>query len=252
MEMLHLSSAKKAACGVLSAVGFHAAFIETMNFRRKREPEFRVGSADELLADNLKAGDVVMFRRTWYKYHIPVALMIKAQQTLFGCEFDHSGVIVMQLGVPYILETTPFRGIVCRPFEERVRNSSSAHIIVIPLVKKKELSVQQTNNLRQHAASLGTHNQHFSNSELYGFLRGVAEHTSRKLLNRAWSTGYYCPNVDLMVNAWRSMSLLVHPPTHHEYGAQLSLKDMHDRQLKFNFGCMSVALSENDVLIRSS
>lgn len=223
-----------------------------MNFRRKREPEFRAGSADELLADNLSAGDVVMFRRTWYKYHIPVALMIKVQQALYECEFDHSGVIVMLLGVPYILERTPFGGIVCRPFEERVRNSSSAHIVVIPLVKKNELSVQQTNNLRQHAAAMSTHNQSFSKSEVYGFVRGVVNYVSAEQLHVSLGTTYYCPNVELMVDAWGSMSLQVQPALHKQDVRKLSLKDIHERNVKLSSGDTSVVLSENDVLIRSS
>lgn len=230
----------------------HATAIETINFRRKREPEFRVGSADELLTDNLSAGDVVMFSRTWYKYHLPVALMIKAQKVLFDCEFDHAGIVVMQLGVPYILERTPFRGTVCRPFEDRVRNSSSAHIIVIPLAMQKELSVQQTLSLRKYAAELTTSAKSFNHSELYGFAKGMVAFLLNEVLGVSSVSEYFCPNVELMVHAWDSMNLQCHPSMAKENTEKLTLKDIHERQIMLSSAGSLIQLTENDVLIRSS
>lgn len=247
-----LSNRRKLACCLVAGVVLHGATIETANFYRKREPEFRLGSADELLTDNLRAGDVVMFSRTWYKYHLPVAIMIKLQHAIFDCEFDHSGVIVMQLGVPYILERTPFRGTICRPFEERVRNSQSAHIIVLPLDKNNALSMQQTQNLRKYATTLSASEGSLTKGELFGNTRGLVTYMAGNVFQASSMSRYYCPNVELLMNAWGSMNLECRPSQHTKHKHMLTLKDIHERQVIISSGSSQMKLSENDVLIRSS
>ena len=72
---------------------------------------FVLGSADDIVRDNLHTGDIILFHRRWYNYHIPIALGIKLYQSINDCDYDHAGIIVQdQYGVPYVYENTPFQG----------------------------------------------------------------------------------------------------------------------------------------------
>ena len=81
---------------------------------------FLVGAIDDQIQDNLETGDIILFRRQWYKYHLPTALMIKVLQHFNG-EYDHSGIIIQNdKGEVNILENTPFSGCKLRRFDKRI------------------------------------------------------------------------------------------------------------------------------------
>jgi hypothetical protein len=254
--MNRLSTGGKIKLGLAGAIAAHAAAIELFKWQRKVEPEFKLGSADELLADNLSSGDIVLFNRRFYRYHLPTALMIKAQQMLYETEFDHGGVIVMKSGVPYLLEKTPFWGVKCRPFEDRVRNSAAAHIIVIPVEKKVAITERQKKTLQAFVQREVSERPDIAYGELVGFLSCAFNFVMDKLFSSKTPTGYYCTNAELILRAWGALSYSTHADGEEDGDARaVTLKAFHDRSVGFDAGTSGggkAKLADNDVLIRSS
>lgn len=221
----------KYTVGFLATVAVHAAVIET----RKRfvgiEPEFRQGSADDMVADSLRSGDVVLFSRKWYNYHLPTALLVKAQEAFYGGEYDHSGIIVMKAGTPYVLETTPIRGLQCRRFEERIRHSASSHIVVLTLNKSKSLSVQQDQQLLLFADQECATKASFVHSEIAGFAGGLCDYILKEVLKAKEPSGIYCPNVNLLERSFKSMDLGLRPKSSDVSLLKASIKDLHERKI---------------------
>lgn len=153
--MQSLRRYKFSALGVFALSSLHPILIETNNAFRRSEPQFLQGSADDLVLNNLKTGDLVLFSRRPYLYHLPVALMIAAYKRYTGCDYDHAGVVVEdEYGVPHVVEVTPFRrGLQCRPFEARVRWSESDHILVIPLALDQQWSKEERKRVWQAVSS---------------------------------------------------------------------------------------------------
>ncbi len=102
-------------------------------------PEFSAGSADDMLKEKLRAGDVIVFSRRWYNYHAPQALAIKLYQLLHDTPYDHIGVIVTdKFGEPYLFEQTFFRGYRIRPFEPRILYSRAHQVTAIMLMPRDD------------------------------------------------------------------------------------------------------------------
>ena len=114
----------------------YSAGVE-FNYKQKglsKESPFRLGSADSLVMDNLNTGDVLLFSRKWYNYHIPTAAMILFYKYAFGSEFDHGAIVIVDnSGAANVLERTPFGGIKYRPFENRITSSLSEQIVLLPI-----------------------------------------------------------------------------------------------------------------------
>lgn len=242
----------KYTAGFVATVTVHAVAIET----RKRfvgiEPEFRQGSADDMVADSLRTGDVVLFSRKWYNYHLPTALLVKAQEAFYGGEYDHSGIIVMKAGTPYVLETTPIRGVQCRRFEERIRHSSSSHIVVLTLNKSKSLSVQQDQQLKDFAVQESATKVTFLHSEIAGFAGGLCDYILAEVLKVKESSGIYCPNVSLLERSYQSMNLGLKPKSTDMSLVKANIKDLHERKILVKtVDSGSIQFSANDVHIRS-
>jgi len=242
----------KYTAGFLATVAAHAVAIET----RKRfvgiEPEFRQGSADDMVADSLRTGDVVLFSRKWYNYHLPTALLVKAQETFYGGEYDHSGIIVMKAGTPYVLETTPIRGVQCRRFEERIRHSSSSHIVVLTLNKSKSLSVQQDQQLKDFADQESATKATFVHSEIARFAGGLCDYILAEVLKVKESGGIYCPNVNLLERSYKSMHLGLKPKSTDMSLVKANIKDLHERKILVKtVDSGIIQFSANDVHIRS-
>ena len=82
---------------------------------------FGVGSADDILSDYLRPGDVVLFKRQWYQHHLPMAVCIKIYQLLHpDGEFDHCGVITGtdKEGMPLVWELSPHGKPTVKPFSQ--------------------------------------------------------------------------------------------------------------------------------------
>lgn len=98
---------------------------------------FRPAETNEVLSDALQTGDIVLFKRRWYLNYLPLAAAIVAYRSLTRCEFDHAGVILVdQLGSVWIVERSFLSGLVCRKFPDRLKNSQSELITLIPLLPR--------------------------------------------------------------------------------------------------------------------
>ena len=96
----------------------YSGFVEVKNrankARQKPSDEERKGSLEMQIIENFQTGDLVVFNRKWYNYHIPVAGGILLRQYMNNSEFDHVGLIINnKFGEPYIFEMTPFKGTIC-------------------------------------------------------------------------------------------------------------------------------------------
>lgn len=122
------------ATTLVSVLSYTAA-VE-INHRKglTKESKFHLGSADSLVMDNLNTGDILLFSRKWYNYHIPTAAMILIYKYVYHSEFDHGAIVIVDAsGTAMALERTPFGGITYRPFETRITNSKSEQIVLIPV-----------------------------------------------------------------------------------------------------------------------
>lgn len=138
----------------LAAATGYTAQVEY--FRREahgksRRASFSPNGGDEVLQDGLQTGDVVLFHRRWYRYHLPEALCICLYQALHGTAFDHCGVVVCdRYGAPQIFESTFFGGCKLRAYEPRILHSQSQQILLIPLLPRADLA---TPELHAHIAA---------------------------------------------------------------------------------------------------
>ncbi|KAG5192674.1 hypothetical protein JKP88DRAFT_190919 [Tribonema minus] len=103
---------------------------------RRKPPantDFVVGSTDDILADKLKTGDLLLFRRNWALMQPPAAALALAARAVFNTRYDHVGLVIKdRFGVPLVLEVTQL-GLRLRRFDERVSWSRSDEIVALPL-----------------------------------------------------------------------------------------------------------------------
>ena len=89
---------------VLTTISSYTLFVEYNEISRRKEkkmtwmpaltskvtsssPAMIQNSTDDMIFDNLNTGDIILFRRKWYCYHIPTALVILLSQTFQKYEF---------------------------------------------------------------------------------------------------------------------------------------------------------------------
>lgn len=137
--MLHLRVG-----GLLSfaAISAHASYV--WHERVNRAPSnrflyFSPGSQDAAVADSLRTGDVVLFKRDCSLSAGAAGMCCVARQRSAPGGFDGAGVIVLSSGVPFVLEARPGGG---RPrlrrYEARVQSSRAREILVRPLTPPLE------------------------------------------------------------------------------------------------------------------
>ncbi|CAM9507015.1 unnamed protein product [Chrysoparadoxa australica] len=104
--------------------------------QREVPPEstaFPVGSTDDIIAESLKSGDIVLFTKNWRIQSPSVAALTYLKRQLYGCRFDHCGIIVAdRFGVPHVAEVTG-QGILMRPYDTRISWSKSLEVAVVPV-----------------------------------------------------------------------------------------------------------------------
>ncbi len=112
--------------------------------RPQQMAEFRIGSADDIVMDHVKTGDIVYFQRKWHYHHLPMGLLIWSYRTLFQCEYDHVGMILVDAtGKPFLLENTPYRGMQCRSLADRIKQSEAEIITLSALHPRTRPNVAQ-------------------------------------------------------------------------------------------------------------
>ena len=159
---------------VLTTISSYTLFVEYNEISRRKEkkmtwmpaltskvtsssPAMIQNSTDDMIFDNLNTGDIILFRRKWYCYHIPTALVILLSQTFQKYEYDHCGVIVQdKYGVPFIFENTPRLGYRLSRLDERIHFSKSSQITVIPMLPRLKFNSKKvlTTNICQTIENL--------------------------------------------------------------------------------------------------
>jgi len=223
-----------------------AAYSTIIEIRQKFfhtvEDKFKTGSADSILLDNINTGDIILFSRKWYNYHIPTAAMIIVNKYVSGSEFDHGGVIIDNLGVPYFLERTPSGGLQCRKFEERIRHSKANQIILISAIPSAHLdSVLGEKSTFQYLRSRFLRQ---TESEVSLFFKGLLQQLFFK--KRIVS----CPSSELIFEFYKTLGYTT-------IGEEsCSLKSIFSREVIFNVqhsnSCLACASSMNKCVSFSS
>jgi hypothetical protein len=122
---------------------------------------FFLGSVDDERMDELKTGDLILFRRRWWLLRVgshysssldfvfavsPRLILMHTTQQPWGalitylrlqvCDYDHVGIIIRKgLQKPYILEST-YSGVKLRPYDERILWSRARTIDALPLQRR--------------------------------------------------------------------------------------------------------------------
>jgi hypothetical protein len=106
---------------------------------------FAVPYPDDIVADKLATGDLVLFARDCSLYTAWAAATCVARKRLGGSDFDQAGVVVLSrgAGAPMLLEQTS-SGVKLRPYPARIKCSRSKGVIVRPLGLPPLSSGQQT------------------------------------------------------------------------------------------------------------
>jgi hypothetical protein len=133
----------------------YTTFIEYKRYTNPAETGtklFGPGTADDILMDNLSSGDVVLFSRRWYNYHLPAAMFIKIYQLIHNTEYDHCGVIICDdTGVPSIYELSLHGTLTIAPFSDRIIRSRAHQIVLIPILPRTNFSSTERNQLVRYA-----------------------------------------------------------------------------------------------------
>ncbi|CAM9781084.1 unnamed protein product [Ectocarpus sp. 4 AP-2014] len=118
------------------AVGLWAGYVLKERRKAPAEVRFSIGSADDVLTEQLKTGDVLLFSRRWTQMLArrkelsseaclsPAGAALSVmKRSVFDSRFDHAGVVVAdRFGTPHVAEVT-CTGIKLRRFDERILRS---------------------------------------------------------------------------------------------------------------------------------
>jgi hypothetical protein len=183
--------------------------------RRASHKIFSTGSADDVLADNLITGDILLFSRRWYNHHIPMAVAIKLYQTIHKTDFDHCGIVICdpKTGVPYVYETSPWDRPRLKKFSEVILDSRAHQIILRPLLPRQSVNAEEEGLLLERLGRGDDILPVESKSEcldLYsGVLTTIVKQTLKALGRGVTFRGRSCecPNSKLIVNCWKLIGI---------------------------------------------
>lgn len=151
----------------------YSSFIEVKYSTNQITESFSAGSADNLIMDNLRSGDIVLFHHRWYHYHIPTAVIIKFYQFIHNCDYDHAGIIVQdeKTGVPYLLQNTPFQCYKLKRFDETILSSNAHRISIIKFNPVIQPTSNEEKGFRIHVQKLlqNTHDYKYMQAFIYYF-----------------------------------------------------------------------------------
>lgn len=243
----------KIAFGATSIVILHSMLIK--NTRKPKTSNFYLGSADDLITNALQTGDLVLFSRTWYKYYLPVGLMIQLYKTIYQCDYDHCGIIIINnKGIPYVLENTPFLGYQYRSFEERIRHSQSTHITVIPIKPNLILTNIQQQQLNEYLNNKLLIKAWKSN-EIIDNIKGFYNYLINYKLfhSNNHQNIHYCSNLKLISNTFQSILINIVNNSNNININTLQLIENRNIQLIYTEDPKIIYdLHETNIMIRSS
>ena len=157
---------------------------------------FEVGSIEDVVMDGLSTGDIILFRRRWYHYHIPASILIAGEKYLFNSSYNHGGIIIEDKnGKPYILENT-FSGKKLRPYDTRMLSSIAAQIVLIPILPRKDLTTEERKHNFDLASNYVQTCRSDSDSDSGNEGMGIFYRIMSKIMNK--SIIEPCPSVKLI------------------------------------------------------
>jgi hypothetical protein len=223
----------------------HALTVESTRMRTLEDSKFSRGSADDLVMDALVSGDIIVFNRKWYKYHLPTAAMIKLYQIYYKTDYDHCGVIILNdKGEPYVFEKTPFGGYKMRHFEPRLLHSQAQSVTAILLFPRQRLPTKQKNQSRDKISEELVNNKTGS-SEIFSFVKcfysfmTLKEPSDETMVNPS-TTSSVCMNAQFILDTLYKLDIT---PSSVEFDTvsglngksidSLTLGDILDRKVTF-------------------
>ena len=231
---------------VLAALGGSLSLTYTgyIEYKRYTTPVekgikvFGLGTADDILMDNLSSGDVVLFSRRWYNYHLPAAMFIKIYQIIHDTEYDHCGVIICDdTGVPSIYELSLHGRLIISPFSDRILRSRAHQIVLIPILPRTSFSNNERNKLANYAKGQLTTSTAYPEcislglGLLYsGFMTIFGDEIAPNFLSQFVGRSFECPNAQVVLDCWRELNI--------------DLKDEHLRQ---KLTCINLLNGGSDV-----
>lgn len=92
-------------------------------------------SIDDLAADKLNPGDILVFERDCSSLHLPYAAHCIMTKKLLGDSLNHLAIVVNdpQSYEPAVLEALPFEGVRLTMFQERIDDGDSVQAVLLPL-----------------------------------------------------------------------------------------------------------------------
>lgn len=202
------------ATGIAGVVGY------TYNVVAERSnvcpyDSFALGSAEDSLMNDLKTGDVVLFNRKWYTYHIPAALLIKAYSYMNNTIYDHAGVVVVDnLGRYFLFENSMFSGYQLRPLDTRILKSFSQNIVAVPLRPNRELTTEQRKEFYDIICGIVA-NRDTQPSGFTSMLSHLCVNAFQRIFPKDWIAQssfkgqYICPNIKLATATFLLMENVV-------------------------------------------
>jgi hypothetical protein len=192
---------------------------------------FGPGTADEILMDNLSSGDVVLFSRRWYNYHIPAAICIKLYQLIHNTEYDHCGVIICDdSGIPSVYELSLYGKLIIEPFPDRIIRSRAHQIVLVPIWPRTEFTTKERKDLVNYAE------EQIKTSRAYpecislglgilysGFMAIFGDELAPKFISQFIGRSFECPSAQIVLDCWRQMDV-----------------DLKDETLRQKLTCMNL------------
>jgi len=167
---------------VAMTVGHYTSVLNT-RLNKVGDKMFRQGDADDVISDSLKSGDLLLMRRrNIYNYDFLSGIVITLNRMIYSLDFDHVGVIVLDNnGKPYVFELS-IQGKRLRPYSDRILNSFSDQIVLLPLNCRKLNDTVERESAWSSALSISNDESYditefcgMVNSTLRGVLRGCTE-----------------------------------------------------------------------------
>ncbi len=214
-----------AICGYTSYIEYNRQYPAASRLVKS----FTLGSADGLIMNTLETGDLVLFSRRWYHYHIPMAVAISLYKFIHNSDFDHCGVVVNDpvTGVAHIYELSPFSTKPSyREFEARILYSQAHHIVTIPLSFELNAEDRLKVNayVKEGPGSVGP-------SECVGMISGsIATALSRLLPGAIQSNNGLCPSSNALVKFYEQMGLKLLPSTEN---SEITCRTFFERKVTF-------------------
>lgn len=224
----------------------YTGYIEYKKSLVPVEPQMKLfgpGTADEILMDNLSSGDVILFSRRWYNYHLPAALFIKLYQMIHDTEYDHCGVIICDdTGIPSVYELSLFGTLIIEPYPDRIIRSRAHQIVLVPIWPRTDFTTKERKDLVNYAKNQIKTSRAYPEcislglGILYsGFMTIFGDELAPKFISQFIGRSFECPSAQIVLDCWHQMDV-----------------DLKDEKLRQKLTCMNLLNGFKDVKLTYS